>query len=332
MTTSILTLSRRPTNLSALVGQKKLVDAIRKQIATRTPSAFMFSGNSGVGKTTIARILAVAFQCDHQKLWGDPCSKCWEGQSEFAISEVNASELNGVEDMARVAEMSKFRPLPPSKRRVIILDEAQMLTGNAQNLLLKYFEESTKHTVWIICTTVPNKILVTLRRRCMAYQIKGLSYEDQEAFLKVEAKAAGVTQPIGPLVEHAKEAQISAPALLLMALEKYASGLSASESVTGGEQSQAESLAICKAVTSGNWVKLKQTMTSVTAEDVRWIRASVSGWLCGCLRREGSPKQREKLALSMLELIDTSAPFDGVLLMHWLWARLHKICGRFSGV
>jgi hypothetical protein len=330
MMNEILPLSLRPKYLSEMVGQDKLVSAIRKQIATRPPSAFLLHGGTGVGKTSLARILALSFQCQHQsKLWGEPCDECWSKWPEFCIHEINASETNGVEEIKKVAEMGRYRPAPPSHKRVIILDEAQLMSNNAQNLLLKHFEEASKHTVWIICTTVPNKVIVTLRRRCMTYQLHGLSFTDRETLLKRSAKAAEVKRPINTLIEAAAEAQLSSPALLLMALEKYAAGFSPEEAVSGNEGSIVNTLAICKAVTAGNWAQIRDAIKDVTSEDVRWVRASVSGWLCGVLKRESSSFKRDALSRSILVLTEM-APIEETLLLHWLWARMHSVCKLMS--
>ena len=167
--------------MDGLIGQKKVVSAIRSQIKSgRIPHAWMFTGITGAGKTTIARILAVALQCHHQKNFGSPCKDCWSARKDFAIYEVNASELNGVEDIGKIAANSRFAQMPPSTKRVYILDEAQMLSKNAQNLLLKFFEDASSTTVWIICTTERQKIIKTLQSRCMAYAMVPLSFRRSE--------------------------------------------------------------------------------------------------------------------------------------------------------
>ncbi len=324
---AILSLSLRPQSLSDMVGQESVVRAIRNQMNKRPPAAFLLHGSTGVGKTSLARILAVSLQCSHQKLWGDPCAECWSRWKDFCIHEVNASETNGVEEIGKVAELGRYRPSPPARKRVIILDEAQLMSNSAQNLLLKHFEEATSHTVWIICTTVPNKILATLKRRCMAYQLRGLSFEDRELLLKRAAKTAKITRPLSPLVEAAATAQVSSPALLLMALEKYSSGMSAEESVSGNEGSPINTLLVCKAVTEGSWKDVQKTLKDITPEDVRWVRTSVSGWLCGILKRESNRTRCDLLARS-IALLTEPAPLEETLMLHWMWAnlcRVHKL-------
>ena len=306
-----------------------MVKQIRAQAKTRMPSAWMFHGTTGVGKTTIARILAVAYQCEHQKLWGDPCAACWDRQGEFAIHEINASEVNGVDEIRKVAEMGRCRPMGGSKR-VIILDEAQRLTSPAQNLLLKDFEDTTSGVIWIICTTEPTKILPTLRRRCMMYAIKPLGFDSKEELLKKAAASIDCKLPLEPLIEKANEMQVSSPALLLMALEKYVAGALPQVAMAAAETpSQLDTLRLCKAVTAGSFKGVQEVLKDSVAEDARYVRASVCGWLRGCLMRESNPKRQTAIADSLRELASGTAPLEDSLMMWWLWGVLQKVCGRF---
>lgn len=134
----MLTETMRPATLSQVIGQKLVVEALRKQMTTRPAHAIMFHGPPGTGKTSLSRIVAISLQCDHQQVWGDPCKECQE--ASFDIHEVNASEANGVEDAAQLVERARYRPTF-GKYRVLILSEAQRLTSQAQQLLLKPTEE-----------------------------------------------------------------------------------------------------------------------------------------------------------------------------------------------
>jgi hypothetical protein len=260
--------------------------------------------------------------------WGDPCQECWKRWSSFAISEINASDVNGVEELGEVAKHSRYRPMYSGGKRVIILDEFQKVSNSAQNLLLKPFEEPAASTVWIVCTTEPNKILQTLRRRCTTFTLKGLNFGDAEKFLKAKAIVAKVTRPLEPLLEQANLLGINAPAMLLQALEKYAAGGSAQEAVAGVDESGVESLRICKSVTGGKWSEVVNSMKDATPDSARLIRASVSGWLVGCLKRENNPKGQERAALSLVEL--SQFPYDDAAMLHWLWGALWKVTRRYG--
>jgi replication-associated recombination protein RarA len=325
----ILSLALRPQRLSDMLGQKVVVDAIRKQMAARPPRSFMFSGGPGLGKTSIARIIAVALQCPHQTLWGDPCQECRGKSGQFAIQEVNASECNGVEEIAQIAETSKYEPMPPSLKRVIILDESQRISSAGQGLLLKYFEDPPEFVTWIICTTDPQKIIAPLQRRCMKYTLKPLSIRGVEFLLERSAKKIGLTRDWHPLAEQLHTHSIGSPALVLMALEKYAAGASETEAIDSGAD-PVNSLAICKAVSNGDWITARKHLLQVVPEDSRYIRASVMGWMRGWLFKEGSPVKADKVATCLQEL-SGMAPLEDSLLHSWLIATLYQVCRRLKG-
>ncbi len=326
--TKILPISLRPHRLSQMVGQKSIVAAIQKQMEQRQPSAFLFSGPSGCGKTTLARIIAVALQCEHQQEWGEPCEDCWNQWDQFTIHEANASETNGVEEIGQIAELAQYAPTPPSRKRIVILDEAHLMSNNAQNLLLKHFEDPPESTVWIICTTLPSKILATLRRRCMTYQVKPLSYEGRSLLLNRAAKEAGITRPLKGLLAAADAAQLGSPGLLLMALEQYAAGIDATVAVAGADVSGVDTLAICRAVGVGDTVALCKALAPASPEAARWIRASVGGYLRGMIVRERIPTKAERLAVLLAMLMAGNAPLDDATLFNWLWATLFVIARK----
>ena len=114
-----------------------------------------------------------------------------------------------------------------------------------------------------------------------------------------------------------------------MALEKYASGLSAVEAVAGVDESGIDSLRVCKAVTSGQWKAVANTLKDASPDQARWVRASVSGWLRGVLERESTPAGLDRASTSILELC--SPPLDDSTMMHWLWAILYRICKKYQG-
>lgn len=323
----VLSVSLRPRSLSALYGQDSTVKAIRGHVKTRPPAAWLFTGPSGSGKTTIARILAVSFQCAHMKLWGDPCDDCWRRISEFSIHEVDATDVSGVDEIREVVRLSRFKPMNPDGKRVIVVDEAHGLSKSSNSVLLKPTEDAPASTVWIFCTTDPSKMLPTLRRRCTTYALRSLGISDAEAFVLKQAKASGITRPLKNFIEQCHVMQVSAPALLLQALEKFSAGASEVEAVSGADGSKVDSFRICKAVTSGDWKTIREQLKDATGDEVRWIRASVAGWLKGCLARETDSVRAEKAAVSLLEL--SAMPYDEGMLIHWLWGSMHKICKRY---
>ena len=321
-----LSLALRPTKLDDLYGQAATVKAIRKQVATRPPSYWMLQGPPGTGKTTLAQILGQSFNCTHQtpETWGTPCAAC-----RVPLVEINASDVNGVEEISKIAEMSRYRPATGSKR-IIILDEAQRISTAAQNLLLKPFEVKNSTTVWIICTTEPSKILPALRRRCTSYTMKLLTMSEVPEFVRdITNKNKLPPRDNGPLCEQLALNSINSPGLILQALDKYLAGNSAAASVGNTDGSSVNTLRICKAVTSGDWKTVKTALAEANSDDAYAIRASVAGWLKGFMMRESDPSKLDRAAKSILDLT-TSAPYDEKLMLAWLWPILFNITKRYG--
>lgn len=318
--------SLRPRRLSELVGQDSLVRSIRKHMETRPPSTWMLIGPPGTGKTTLARIMAVSYQCTHQKIWGDPCNECWARRTQL-YDEKNASFISGVEELRAVVELADHRPIN-NPYRVFIIDEAQKISHAAQNMLLKPWEEPCSTTIWIICTTDPSKLQGALKRRPITYKLKTLGVTETETFLKNAAAKGGIKIPLAPLLEQIHLAGIGAPGVALQALEKFAAGSSATEAVDGSEA--VNSYALCKAVISGSWKETRKWLDVSTPDDARFIRASVAGYIKGILAKEIDPKKQERAATSLLELC--SPPFDDATMIHWLWATLWKISRRYKTI
>jgi len=171
----------RPRNFASLVGQEHVVKALRHGLKTgRIHHAYLLTGTRGVGKTTIARILAKALNCE-QVDRDDPdpcglCSSCLQIDRGRYVDylELDAASHRGVEEMAQLLENAIYAPTL-GRWKVYVIDEVHMLSNHAFNAMLKTLEEPPGHVVFVLATTDPQKVPVTVLSRCLQLSLRNMS-------------------------------------------------------------------------------------------------------------------------------------------------------------
>lgn len=269
----------RPRRFKDMVGVEKLVQNIRKHFEKKNPpAAWLFSGPTGVGKTTIARIMAISFQCRHSE-FGSPCKKCMKNKRTFDIVEINASDTTGIDTLRDVVQGAYFVPKPGSRRRVYILDEAHQLSKSAQNLLLKYTEDCPRTTNWIICTTEPGNILETLRGRCLAYQVPLLGLEDVTKLVRRGLKFLKSERDVADLVDQLMNQRILGARNVLRSVQKYAdTDCTPKEAAEFGIISEVNTHDLCRAIYTGSWEDAAKLLLDISNDEVPKIRGSIAGY------------------------------------------------------
>lgn len=169
----------RPTNFEEVKGQDHIVTTLKNQIKTgRIGHAYLFCGTRGTGKTTVAKILAKAVNCENS-VDGEPCNECEtckniKNGSSMDIIEIDAASNNGVDNIREINEQVKYSPAS-GKYKVYIIDEVHMLSIGAFNALLKTLEEPPAYVIFILATTEVHKIPITILSRCQRYDFHRIS-------------------------------------------------------------------------------------------------------------------------------------------------------------
>lgn len=216
MTTLALARSWRPKTFPELLGQDHVVKALTHALDQgRLHHAWLFTGTRGVGKTTIARILAKALNCigpDGQgQMTSQPCGKCAacleiDAGRYVDYIEMDAASNRGVDEMAQLLEKASYAP-SNGRFKVYMIDEVHMLTNHAFNAMLKTLEEPPEHVKFILATTDPQKIPVTILSRCLQFNLKQMPVPLIVEHLQTVLAAEKVESEIGALRVLAKAAQ-----------------------------------------------------------------------------------------------------------------------------
>ena len=188
----------RPDNFADVKGQDHIVTTLTNQIKhNRIGHAYLFCGTRGTGKTTVAKILAKAVNCEHP-VNGSPCNECAmckaiQAGTAMNVIEIDAASNNGVDNIREIREEVSYRPTE-GKYKVYIIDEVHMLSTGAFNALLKTLEEPPSYVMFILATTEAHKIPITILSRCQRYDFHRITIDTIAArldeLLKVEGVAA----------------------------------------------------------------------------------------------------------------------------------------------
>src|SRR5690242_10791184 len=178
MSYQVLARKWRPRKFAELVGQEHVVRALTNALDTgRMHHAYLFTGTRGVGKTTIARIFAKSLNCERGES-ADPCGECSVCTAVDAgrfvdLLEIDAASNTGVDDVREVIENAQYAPAR-GRFKVYLVDEVHMLSKPAFNALLKTLEEPPPHVKFLLATTDPQKLPVTVLSRCLQFNLKRL--------------------------------------------------------------------------------------------------------------------------------------------------------------
>src|ERR1700675_2996191 len=211
MTYQVIARKWRPQTFADLVGQEHVTETLANAIRNnRVAHAYIFSGARGVGKTTAARILAKALNCVNG-LTPEPCGVC-DSCKEIAagtsldVIEIDAASNRGIDQIRELREMVRYAPAA-ARSKVVILDEAHMLTGEASNALLKTLEEPPDRVIFVMATTEPENLVDTIRSRSQHFHFRALTFAEITGRLEQICVKENLTAEAGALAVMARAAE-----------------------------------------------------------------------------------------------------------------------------
>ncbi len=235
MTYQVLARKWRPQSFSSLVGQESIVTALRNALTEgRVAQAYLFSGIRGVGKTTAARVLAKALNCERGPA-ADPCNECGSclditRGSDMDVIEVDAATYSKVEQVRDLTESLKYGPAR-HRYKVVVLDEIHRLSRQAFDALLKIVEEPPPHLVFIFATTEIDAVPATILSRCQEFHFRRVPSPVLAAHLRAICQAEAITASDTALrlIARAGEGSVRDSVALLDQLATFGSGTIADE-------------------------------------------------------------------------------------------------------
>ena len=197
----------RPSSFSEVSGENEIVKSLKLSLKNKSMAhAYLFSGPRGVGKTTIARLIAKGVNCLNLKENGEPCNECKNckaiNEGRFSdLIEIDDASNRSIDEIRSLKEKINYQPVEGLKK-VYIIDEAHMLTKEAFNALLKTLEEPPAHVIFILATTELEKILPTIISRCQRYDFKPLDLEEMKSGLEhiLKEENLSMTDDVYPVI------------------------------------------------------------------------------------------------------------------------------------
>lgn len=306
-----LHLTYRPDDWSKLKGNKTLRDKLRSVFDREAdrPRAVLFHGQSGCGKTTIARILANKVGCP----------PTIDGGPNPDFTEVNAANDNGIDTAREIMRQMLLRPLR-SKARVWIIDEVHAVSKPFQNAILKALEDTPRHVYFFLCTTEPEKLLVTIRNRCSQFEVHPLPASILEDLLREVLKGEGVDDFPDAAVQEIAEVAEGCPRQALVILDQVIDLPDAelTRAIEAFRFEEREGVELCRLLAAGaTWDSLKTVLASLRKQqaDPERLRRAVLGYMTAILMKKAD--RQAAWTLSCFEPNLFASGFPGLVLQCW---------------
>jgi len=296
----------------------------------RVVKSWLFSGPKGTGKTTIAKILALSYQCIHQEKFGHPCLNCRKNRKAFPIYEINCADVTGIDGLRNYLQGSEYGILGPGRRRVYILDECHRLSGNAQDLMLKYLEETPETTVFILCSTKPWRIVETIRSRCIPYQLSDFGPDDIAKLVKKLLDKIGSKLPVDRLSDALVEEQVRSPRNICNAVEKYIAGASPADAALVEGTTAVETKALTRSIVKGDWNTVSNYLLKAENLDMKAVRLQIVKYLRTILLESSEISDRTRVVADAVADLCKIENVEDTIVAAMLGAVLYKVTALFS--
>ncbi len=290
----------RPKTLDEIIGNQTVVASVQNMLENpdESPHAFLLSGETGCGKTTLGRIMAREF-----------------GAAGLDFREIDSADFRGIDTIRRIREQSNLYPME-SKAIVWLMDECHQMSKDAQSAILKILEDTPKHVYFILCTTDPQKLLPTIRNRCTHYEMKPLGESQMMKLLRRVVKAEETKmgkEVYQQIIQDSSGRPRTALQILDVVLRLEPE--EQQEAATRAAENVSQSIELCQLlINEGGWKRVAEVLRGLKNEQPESVRRHVLGY-CRAIVLKGEGPKVQRAGLVMEEMINDFfvSGYDGLV-------------------
>lgn len=268
----------RPSSLEEFVGNRGAVESLKNLLKTKPPHTYLFIGNRGLGKTTLARIISREVGC-----------------LPTAIREINSADFNSVEDSREIIREAKYSPLE-GKVKAYIMDEFHRVSVPGQEALLKILEDTPPHVYFILCSTNPEKIIDTVKDRCHKFTVNPLLNKEIRWIINnvIDKEGLKISNEIKDLIVDSSEGVPRTALVLLSTLSGVNNIADANDMVYKELYDTAGIADLCKTIINRKtyWLDLMNIVKNMEIKDFEKTRIAMLSYFVGCLKNSKNPRVR----------------------------------------
>jgi len=328
----------RPCTIVEIIGNQTIKNMIATGIEKGTlPHSLMFTGVSGAGKTTTARIVALGLNCKKGPT-ANPCCECSSCKAilnlnSLSVLEVDGARTGNIDTMREILDNLPAAPLSDDKYKILIIDEAHLLSDKSQSSLLKTLEDNMMHVYIILCTNLPEKLKDVTKNRCKVIQFNRLLDEEIYQLIRDIAEFEGMNYK-KEILDYIVEESYGIPSQALSYLQQIAADNTWTKDAAaliigaGTEVDQIEVFEFCKILLKSGWKDILRAYKKIKTIPPETTRIIITGFMAGCLRNSKNMAAAKEFS-KIIDII--SVPYYGPKQEHVLTNSLFKIMSILRG-